>query len=96
MLEDDELRYERAAHAIQSGVAYEMNTTNAHEPKHLRVGVNMAMVSHGALVELLIDKGVISLDEYHKALADAAEEEVARYEARAKQRIGTGAKINFR
>ena len=53
--------YEAAAHAMQTGVAFLMERGDkATEPKHLRVGINSAMVEHAALVRLLISKGVIT------------------------------------
>lgn len=77
-------RYEAACHAMQSGVAATMDIQGRDpgtEPKHLRVGINSSMVEHSALVRLLMSKGIISNDEYLKALADGMEEEVKRYEA---------------
>lgn len=81
MSQKDLNRYYAAAHAMQSGVAYVMEYDDAAtSPKHLRVGVNTAMVEHSALAKLLIDRGLFSLDDYEAALADAAEAEVKRYE----------------
>jgi hypothetical protein len=80
MSQKDVDRYLAAAHAMQTGVAYQMQLTAAHEPKHLRVGVNSALVNSAALATLLIEKGVFTLDEYEKALADAMEREVVNYE----------------
>ena len=60
------LSYEEAAHAMQSSVAHEMNLPHRQaptEPKHLRVGVNTAMVDHAALAYLLIQKGIIRMDQ---------------------------------
>lgn len=83
----DVTRYGQAAHAMQSGVKYEIETQGEAEaaanPKHLRVGVNSALVGNAALAKLLIDKGIFTLDEYGKVLADEMEREVARYEDRA-------------
>lgn len=76
-------RYRRALHAMQSGVAMEMNLEHrqsATEPKHLRVGINAAMVDHAALAKILIDRGIITNAEYTKAVADMMETEKARYE----------------
>lgn len=69
---------------MQTGVKYEMETgrDSATTPKHLRVGVNSAMVAQAGLVKLLIDKGLITEDEYFESQADAMEEEVKRYESR--------------
>lgn len=52
-------------HAMQSGVAFEGGAPL--EPKHLRVGVNNALVSLDALVRLLVAKGVFELGEYDRA-----------------------------
>lgn len=74
-------RYKAAAHAMQTGVAYTMEfAPAATTPKHLRVGVNSAMVDSSALAQLLIQKGVITEEEYYSALADAMEREKALYE----------------
>ena len=76
-------RYVRAAHAMQTGVAFTMYSEPSQiEPKHLRVGVNCAMVEHSALVKLLLAKGVITETQYFASLADAMEEEVTRYRER--------------
>lgn len=88
---DDAQRYTEAAHGMQSGVAMEMNLDHrksATEPKHLRVGINAAMVDHGALAKLLIDKGIITDAEYMKAIADAMEAEKAAYEKRLSEHFG--------
>lgn len=78
---DHAQRYRDAAHAMQSGVAMEMNhNPQPTDPKHLRVGVNVALCDLGSLAALLISKGVITPDEYAKALADGMEEEKRRYE----------------
>ena len=78
-------RYARAAHAMQTGVAYEMNKGGrdpATEPKHLRVGINAAMADHEGLVRLLIRKGLITDEEYREAIADSMEAELKRYQDR--------------
>jgi hypothetical protein len=82
MSEDTE-RYAAAAHAMQTGVAYDMgNGSRDTEPKHLRVGVNSALVSVGGLATLLIDKGIITQEEYEGAMADAMEREADEYRKR--------------
>ena len=51
----DQDRYVKAAHAMQSGVAVCMERGTAETtPKHLRVGVNSAMVNDAAIARLLI------------------------------------------
>lgn len=82
-------RYQAAAHAMQSGVAAEMNyRSEPTDPKHLRTGVGAAMVDHSALVTLLIKNGIISKASYFEALADAMEEEKQRYEKHLTELLG--------
>jgi hypothetical protein len=79
-IEEDKERYQNALHAMQTGV--QLAITRGHQeanPKHLRVGVNSAMVGHSALARILINKGIITAAEYYKMLADVTEEEVATY-----------------
>jgi hypothetical protein len=83
------VRYIAAAHAMQSGVAMKMNYDPADvNPKHLRVGVNSAMVDGSALVGLLIAKGVITEAEYFTALADAMERERDMYAKEIRDHLG--------
>ena len=49
-------------------------------PKHLRVGINSALVESAALAGLLISRGVITEEEYFETIADAMEAEKRRYE----------------
>lgn len=84
-------RYLAAQHAMQTGVAMEMALPERQaptEPKHLRVGINTAMVDHYALVTLLEKKGLFTHEEYLEALADAMEEEKKRYEESLSRRTG--------
>jgi hypothetical protein len=75
-------RYLAALHAMQTGVAFKMHRDPGEtSPKHLRVGVNSAMVEYAALVKLLIAKGIITEDEHYAALADAMEAERDFYAA---------------
>ncbi len=81
-------RYNRAMHAMQTGVAFELSQgAGPASPKHLRVGVNSAMIYDAALVRLLIAKGVFTIVEYERELVAEAEREVARYEARAPEGV---------
>jgi hypothetical protein len=93
-------RYAAAAHAMQSGVAMDMESDpsgskGATTPKHLRVGVNSAMVTDEGLATLLIAKGVITLDEYTEAVTVAMEAEQARYEQLLTERFGGLAKFTL-
>lgn len=82
--------YMRLSHAMQTGVKFEMETgiTDAHLPKHLRVGVNMALADAGALARLLLQKGVFTALEYYQMLVTVLEEEVARYTIRIERATG--------
>jgi hypothetical protein len=82
---DDNERYMMAAHAMQTGVKMEMEADPDHaatSPKHLRVGINSALSDQGALVALLIEKGVFTKEEYIKSIADFMEREAESYEQR--------------
>lgn len=74
--------YSEAAHAMQTGVAATMlRDPKETSPKHLRVGVNSAMVETSAIVRLLVAKGVFTLPEFTAILTSQMNEEVEKYEA---------------
>jgi hypothetical protein len=91
-------RYDRAAHAVQTGALQtmqldaaltgELPETSAGSPKHLRTGVDLRAAEMRGLVRLLIDKGVLTEDEYITALVWATETEVDEAEARLTERMG--------
>lgn len=82
-------RYARAAHAMQSGVAMEHGRGSQDgTPKHLRVGVNSALVNDAALARLLLAKGFITDAEYLEAVTVEMEDEVKRYETRLSNAVG--------
>jgi hypothetical protein len=89
--------YTRLGHAIQSGVAYEMNDPNnkSTDAKHLRVGINCNMCDHGSLVGLLIEKGLIDEQDYFAAILKGLREEIERYETRLNQHFGGGDRITL-
>lgn len=73
--------YMAAAHALQSGIAAEMNIDpKPTEPKHLRTGINIAFTDHAAIVTLLIEKGIITEEEYYRAILKTIKKEVSDYE----------------
>lgn len=80
-------RYQAAAHGMQSGVAADP-TDKSLQPKHLRVGVNSALVETAVLAQLLIDKGIITAEEHSTALADAMERERDKYAADLSKKLG--------
>ena len=78
------LTYEQALHGVQSGVDYEHSKGSPDgSPKHLRVGINSAHVNNAAIARLLIDKNIITMDEYEEAVRVEMVHELERYEARA-------------
>lgn len=108
-------RYQAALHAVQSGVAIVIGLDNKDTglnwdspgqlqgsagAKHLRTGLNAAMCDHGALVDLLIKKGLITDEEYVRAITIKLEEEVHIHEAEIEERLkgpdGKGPKITLK
>ncbi len=91
--EENWQRYLAAAHAMQSGVSMEISNSGpaaaGASEKHLRVGINSEMVQNGALVALLIKKGIFTEDEWAEALADGMEAEQKRYEKVLSEKLGT-------
>ena len=84
-----DLPYEAAMHAVQAGVAIEIaRGDGAADPKHLRVGINSALVNDAALVRLLVSKGLITFEEYAEEVRREACREVDRYEARISADLG--------
>jgi hypothetical protein len=82
--------YTAAVHAMQSGVAMKMNhDPKETEPKHLRVGVNCAMSDGGAIALLLMEKGVITQEEYLEAIGAGMSREVSLYEQELSRLLGT-------
>lgn len=81
-------RYSQAMHGVQSAILYEQSrgiapyTDQARINKDARVGIDSAHVSHGALVELLVEKGLITAAEFEAKLAHYAELELFSYEAK--------------
>ena len=96
MLKLEELikRYQQLVHAMQSGIASMMHyDPSATSPKHLRVGVNSALIDSGALAQLLIEKGIITREELMEKLVERLEDEVKRYEDELSQHTGASIKL---
>ena len=94
MTEEQQLKYQALCHAMQTGVATDhAQGSNDGSPKHLRVGINSAMVEHSALIRLLVRKGLFSDEEYAEALIEAMQEEVTRYEMMLSERTGARIKL---
>lgn len=90
-LSDSIERYQSAIKRMQSGVAMDLSLRmddRSTAEKHLRVGVNSALVQNGALVTLLIEKGLITEQEYFEHMAKKMEDEVRHYETLLTKRLG--------
>ena len=85
-------RYLRAMHAMQTGVEFQEDKTEL-EPKHLRVGVNSAMVGQGALVQLLIKQGLIDEVAFYEKMADLMEADAESYGKRISEERGQNIKL---
>ena len=62
-------------------------------PKHLRTGLNVIMVEHAGLVEVLEAKGIITAEEYWESLVGAMKLEVKRYEFRLAKTMGRDVRL---
>lgn len=87
-------KYVKLAHAMQTGIAscIAVGWTGATQ-KHLRVGIDTSKSDHGALVKLLLEKGVITEEEYGRALLEGLENEVKGFERLFEQLTGKTAKF---
>lgn len=80
---DQGLSYKDALHGMQSGVGWEHEQgSRDKEPKHLRTGINSCFINAAAMFALLVDKGIITEEEFDEYLRLAANDEVTRYEMR--------------
>jgi hypothetical protein len=94
-------RYRRAAHAMMSGVKHEMESYQGGlspdtTPKMLRTGVNSALVESSMIGQLLVEKGIITREEYLRRVADAMEKEAQRYEELLSLKFGRKVQLDWR
>lgn len=82
-------------HAVQSGIMQKMEAgiSKETEPKHLRVGVNNALIETSALLTVLVNKGILTAEEYFTEVNNLLREEVKRYEQELTEHYG--GKINI-
>lgn len=91
--------YGIAMHALQSGIAFSLAKKNPTVPdinqnpylrelKHQRVGIDGTKSDHSALVKLLIERGIITDEEYIDAMLEGVIAEVHRYEKALSQEYG--------
>ena len=78
---DYEKEYESIIHGIQTAIKFEMEAdlSNETSPKHLRVGVNSSLISNGAVVSLMVKKGLITEAEYWEELIVFAQRDLDSY-----------------
>jgi hypothetical protein len=92
---EKERLFQQLQHAMQSGVAYSMHQqpNDQTHPKHLRVGVNTAMVQIAALVNTLVAAGVIDGRKFQDEANRLMRREVESYEAELREAYGTQIKL---
>lgn len=89
----DNERYSIAAHRVQTALAF-MDGDSRMTPKHMRTGIDMTKSDMGGLANLLIQKGVFTLEEYLTAIADQAEIEADTYEHELSTKTGVNIKTH--
>lgn len=71
-------RYNALCKSMQTGVKVQKDQSG-QTPIQLRVGLNVEMSSHAALVDLLIEKGIFTREEYMEKCIVWMEREVDSY-----------------
>ena len=100
----DRLKDEYVAllHAMQTGVKFTMQLDQelrvdpekqSTSPKHLRTGVNSSLIHASAVADILIEKKIITEEEFYKKLVEIAREEVAHYEKDLSERTGKSIRL---
>jgi hypothetical protein len=81
-VEENEAKYKYQTKRMSAGVALDMSLPDHKDTtrKALRVGINSAHVNSAALAHLLVDLGVITLEQYTQYIADTMEVEADDYE----------------
>lgn len=75
-------------HAIQTGVAWEhARGSTDGTPKHLRVGINNSLVIGATTARLLVEKGIVTSDEYWETYIAELEREIDAYQSRAPKNV---------
>ena len=102
--EEKKQRYISLSHAVQTGIAWSIalenpgvadvnSDPNLRAHKHLRTGIDITKSDTGALVRLLIKKGVFTHAEYADALIEGLEREVELKERDVSQLLGRQIKL---
>jgi hypothetical protein len=78
------LDYRSALHGCQSAIAHRISLNGEKDasasPKHLRMGVDSSMITDAAIVNLLIKKGIFTMEEFDNEVRLAANDELARWQ----------------
>lgn len=93
-LEKLQTAYLAACHAMQTGVKT-MESFNPETEVQLRIGLNVAMSSHGALVGLLVEMGVFTEEEIYSKMIEYMQREVARLEGELTESTGGDTKFSL-
>lgn len=97
-----ELLCQALQHAMQTGVLVtlqrqmtnyisdfaDVNAELIREMKHLRVGINSALIETGALTKCLVDAGVITLADFMDARIELLQRDVESYEQKLGVKLG--------
>lgn len=90
--EEQAAKLQELGHRVQSGIAFFegqrdlLGTRYAEvEPKHLRVGVNSALIETSSLARVMFRKGLMTSEEYFDALIESWEQEVDSYREKVKR-----------
>lgn len=94
-MKDLGLSYEAAAHGVQSAIGFEMGKKGldpdqgvGRELKHQRTGIDMQKSDLLGFAELLISKGVFTVNEYVEYMRLAANTELAMHEEKMRKEYG--------
>lgn len=81
-------RMQTAIGALQSYAKQNRIRFRETEPKHLRVGVNNALIEVSAMARLLVSKGIITAEEHFDSIIQMLNFEVDSYDIRVKETLG--------
>ena len=84
-------RYMKAAHRVQTAIGFMPDHPNQTH-KGMRTGIDLSKSDMMGLATLLIDKGIITLEEYEEAIANSAEKEADDYEKELSSRMSAPVK----
>lgn len=90
-IKDLGLSYEAAAHGVQTGVSHRDGVDGY--AKHLRTGIDLSKADMFGLACLLIDKGIITDEEYCEYMRLGVNTELANMEEEAAK---AGLKVQYR